>query len=166
MRARLHLDLRHDAVFDDPGDDAREMVARRPADGGFGLGVSWGRRHETRELPPVHGPLPPGRPHGDQPAIVGEAAHAVDADAKQFGDLTDFVGSDAETLAFARFIGNNPRKSGSASVCARRQVEWKRPPDADASSSPTRRAIVSASWMPANDHEEARSQSHPRQDRR
>src|SRR5947209_9092724 len=105
MGAGLHLDLSHDAVFDNARDDAREMIAGGSADGGFWLGLGRGRRHEARELPPINDALATGRPDRRQPSAVGQPANTVDADAEQFGDLTDLVRGHSvlPTLAFARF---------------------------------------------------------------
>jgi len=47
--------------------------------------------HELGQRGPVDQPLAALGPVGAEPAGVGPAAHGVDADAEQFGDLADAI---------------------------------------------------------------------------
>src|SRR5438132_8279818 len=98
VRTRLNLDLRHDAVFDDAGHDARKVIARRSPDSGLRFQVRRGRRHEARQLAPIDNSLATGRPHRSQPATVGQTTNTVDANAEQLGNLADLVGSHCPRL--------------------------------------------------------------------
>src|SRR5215213_4224604 len=89
--AGLELDLGHDLVLDDVGDDALEAVAGRLGDHLLVLGQVPQAGHEPGQGGPVDHPLAalgPGRP---QPAGVGPAPHGVDADPQQLGHLADPV---------------------------------------------------------------------------
>src|SRR5215207_949446 len=89
--AGLELDLGHDLVLDDPGDDPLEPVAGRLGDHLVTVGQMPVAAHELGQGGPVDHPLAPLGPPGTQAAGVGPAADRVHADPEQLGHLADPV---------------------------------------------------------------------------
>jgi hypothetical protein len=58
VRASLHLDLRHDAVFYHARDDAGEMIPSGTTDGDLWFLLGRFSGHEPGQLPAVDDPLP------------------------------------------------------------------------------------------------------------
>src|SRR5215207_9081494 len=125
--AGLELDLGHDLVLDDVGDDALEAVPGRPGDHLLVLGQVPMAAHELGQRRPVHDPLAALAPGRAQPARVGPAAHGVNADPQQLGHLADPVAR--------HLLGTLPHWPASAGPisCFRRQLRLgqHRPGQAD-----------------------------------
>src|SRR5215207_9036547 len=114
----LELDLGHDLVLDDVGDDALEPVAGRLGDHLVVLGQVPQPGHEPGQGGPVDQPLAALGPGRAQPAGVGPAAHGVDADPEQLGGLAHSIGWHLPAIltyhvAFARYTRSSNRNCAS-----------------------------------------------------